>query len=150
MKKTIGRIILDDLSNTKSASSIDHLEEAVYISDGLNKIASFSLNESTEISVKEIMKIASGCIKDLVKVVKEMQKEASVKSLTKLMLDKGMINSNSFQEKVSELMKKDNNELSIIKETVDLYGGKSFSLFEKQASSSVTKLGMFDSVMKEG
>jgi hypothetical protein len=147
--KNIGRIILDDLS--KVASRVDKLSEAIHISDGLEKVASFSLNESTEFSVREMIKTASSCIKDLVGVINSMNKEASVKSLVGSMVDRGMIDSESFQEKVAELMKKDDRELSIIKEATQLYNRNSFSLFEKQASCAINndrKPGMFASVME--
>jgi hypothetical protein len=148
--KNIGRIILDDLAHTKLASPADQRDEALYISDGLEKIASFSLNETTEMSVKEIMKIASGCIKGLVSKIDGMNKTATVTSLAKSMLDKGMIDNASLQDKVAELMKKDDREISIIKEAISLVDDKSFSLFEKQASvsgSTNQKRGMFASVM---
>ena len=145
--KNIGRIILDDLAQIKIASS--QLGEAIHISDGLEKIASFSLNETTEVSVKEIMKIASTCIKGLVTKIAEMDKEAAVTSLAKSMLEKGMIDNASLRDKVAELMKKDERELSIIKEAINMFNDKSFSLFEKQASSTIktSKPGMFAAVM---
>lgn len=146
--KNIGRIILDDLAQVKIASPADQLGEAIHISDGLEKVASFSLNETTEVSVKEIMKIASTCIKGLVTKISEMNKEASVTSLAESMLEKGMID--NVHDKVAELMKKDERELSIIKEAINLFNDKSFSLFEKQASSpaiKTSKPGMFATVM---
>ena len=148
--KNIGRIILDDLAHTKLASPADQRDEALHISDGLEKIASFSLNETTEVSVKEIMKIASGCIKGLVSKIDEMNKVATVTSLAESMMDKGMIDNASLRDKVAELMKKDDREISIIKEAVNLFNDKSFSLFEKQASAPAPlkqKKGMFAEVM---
>ena len=147
--KNIGRIILNDLAHTKVASPADQLGDAIHISDGLEKVASYSLNGSTETSVKEIMKIASGCIKGLVSKIEEMNKVASVTSLADSMLEKGMIDNASLQDKVAELMKKDDRELSIIKEAINLFNDQSFSLFEKQASGQTVrhKPGMFSSVM---
>lgn len=124
----------------------------MHISDGLEKVASFSLNETTEVSVKEIMKIASTCIKGLVTKITEMNKEAAVTSLAESMINKGMIDNASLHDKVAELMKKDERELSIIKEAINLFNDQSLSLslFEKQASTPATKTskpGMFATVM---
>jgi hypothetical protein len=144
--KNIGRYVLEGLA--EKPLQVDSLGDAMHISDGLEKVASFSLNESNESSVREMIKTASSCIKDLVDVIRNMNKEASVKLLVESMIDRGVVDSKLFQEKVAELMKKDERELSIIKEATQLYNKKSFSLFEKQASNLKNKQGMFDSVME--
>lgn len=146
--KTIGNIILEGLAEFEKVASPDRLSEATRISDGLEKIASVDLGARNEHSLKEVIKTASDCIRGLVGEVHGMKKAAQVEEVVSSMIENGLVGPFSYVEKVAELMRKDDRELSIIKEAVSLT--QNFQLFEKQATvqpKTRAKSGMFDGVL---
>ena len=162
----IGRLILDNLSTEKTAESktcnVTSVEDAKKISGGLAKIASLPYKEEVYNSVQEIMKIASEVIGELAESFEssqnrtsELEKAAEVRSLIDEMVKIGSVDEYNVDEKVVELMKKSDHQLSITKEAMKLVkDGKEGNVFfdetEKNASvSSDTRKGMFDSVITD-
>lgn len=159
----IGRLILEAIaggeSTEKTASKTFDTTEANRIAEGLAKVASYPYKEGVYGSVQEIMKIASTCIGDAIETLKSVQarnedleKAAEVRSIIEDMVHAGIVDEDSLEEKVAELIAKDNRQLEIVKEAVRLTkGGKGGNVFfevEKTASSSSSeKVGMFDGVI---
>jgi len=160
----IGRLILDHICGEKTAESKvikePNADEARKISSGLAKIASLPYKEEIYNSVQEIMKIASEVLGDITEslvLVKnrasDLEKAAEVRVLIDDMIKIGAVDEFNIDEKVTELMAKDANQLSITKEAMkivkDRKEGNVFDETEKNAniSSSDYKKGMFDGVI---
>lgn len=160
----IGKMILDFISEkrvTEKVASFTDVNEAKKISEGLAKVASYPCNEQVYGSVQEMMKIASKCIGSLLQALQtsnartsEIEKGAEVKCLLEDMVSSGLVSNTELEEKVAELMKKDSQNLSILKEAVKLAGSKESEslIFEQGSGADVSrsrgnKRGMFDGVL---
>jgi len=158
----LGRLILDNISEEKTAESKPVkkvcMKDVKRISDGLAKVAGLPYKEEAYKSVQEIMKIASGCIGELVNSLESLEsrnfgleKAAEVRVLIDDMIKSGSVHEDNAEEKVTELMEKDSGQLEVIKEAMNmLKNGKEGNVFfelEKEASVSGQKLGMFDNVI---
>lgn len=159
----IGELILKHLasgdSTEKIASEKYSSEEAAKISVGLAKIASYPCNEEVYGSVQEIMKTAADCINSVAETLKSVQernsgleKAAEVRVLLDGMITSGVVDEINLEEKIAELMKKDQNGLEVVKEAVKLAHGKGESLiFDKVANETSPgkedKGGMFAGVV---
>lgn len=159
----IGRLILEAIAGNepteKTASETFDTAEANRIAEGLAKVASYPYKEDVYGSVQEIMKIASTCIGDAIENLKsaqarnaELEKAAEVRVIIEDMAHAGLIDETDLEEKVAELVAKDERELEIVKEAVRLNrGGKGgnvlFEEGEKNASYGSEKRGMFDGVI---
>lgn len=160
----IGQIILKHLASDgqteKIASEEFSSEEAVKISTGLAKVASYPYSEEVYSSVQEIMKIAASCISNATETLKSVQvrnqgleKAAEVRCLLDEMIRTGMVDETGIEEKVAELMKKDSHGLEVIKEASKIaQGGKGESLIfykvaNEQPGGKTEKRGMFDDVL---
>jgi hypothetical protein len=158
----IGRMILDFISSKNStekiASNID-LNEAKKISEGLFKIASYPYNKNVYGSIQEIMKIASKCISSLLQTLQtsnlqvvELEKSAEIRCLLSDMIKNGLVSNNNLEEKIAELMKKDDKNLLILKEAIKLANNKESEslIFEQntnEGSKSRIKRGIFDGIL---
>jgi len=161
----IGRMILDFISsknsteNTEKIASNINFNEAKKISEGLFKIASYPYNENVYGSIQEIMKIASNCISSLLQTLKtsnsqvvELEKAAEIRCLLDDMIKNGLVSDNNVEEKIAELMKKDHNNLLILKEAIKLANNKESEslIFEQntnEGSKSRIKRGIFDGIL---
>ncbi len=160
----VGRLILDNLSTEKTAESKEckdlNVDDAKRISEGLAKVAAFPYKEEVYNSVREIMKIASETINDLVSSFKssqdrtsDLEKVAEVRSLVDEMVKEGSIDEYNIEDKVSDLMLKTAHQLEVVKQAMELNkGGREGNVFdenEKNASISTSdNKGMFDSVIE--
>ena len=160
----IGELILKHLasdgSTEKIASEEYSPEEAMQISAGLAKVASYPCNEKVYGSIQEIMKTAAECINHVSETLKSVQerntgleKAAEVRCLIDEMMRLGVIDDEGVEEKIAELMKKDDQGLAVVKEAVKFaQSGKGESLiFDKAANDGPAgkeaKRGMFDGVV---
>jgi len=159
----IGRLILESLasesSTVKTASSVYDVKDAVKISQGLTKIASMPYREEVYSNVQEMIKIAAECIEEIGNRLEveqskslNLEKAAEVRILLDDMINNGMVNKDNIEEKVAELIKKDDKDLSIIKAAVELTNNKEgVNIFFEASQSNIEKTagrrGIFDSVM---
>jgi hypothetical protein len=158
----ISRLILEQIQTEKTAEKKPAgkvcVEDARRISKGLFKVAGLPYKEKVFHSVQEMMKIASKYMEDLVislesvrKRNSDLEKVAEVRAIMDDMLKIGQVDQYSVEEKVAELMKKDQKELEIIKEAMKMIeNGKDGNVFfelEKEASASGGKKGMFDNLL---
>jgi len=158
----IGRLILESLasesSTVKTASFKYDTKDAAKISQGLVKISSIPYKEEVYFNIQEMVKIAAECIKDIsnrldIEMSKsaDLQKASEVRILIDDMINSGMINSDNVEEKVAELTKKDDKDLSIIKQAVKLINNKEglniFFEANQQGADSISKRGIFDGVL---
>ena len=128
----IGRLILEAVASPKSAivktaSPKFNTDDAVKISQGLAKVASYPYNEEVYSSAQEMMKIASDCLSVMVSSltssqtrVQELEKAASIRSVVDQMVANGITDDSDIQEKIAKLSKKTPRELEIVKEAVDM------------------------------
>lgn len=161
--ENLGRLILNHLASEKpaekTASEEYGIDEAKKISAGLAKISSYPYKEEVYGSVQEIMKIASDCLTYVAETLKsaqerttDLEKAAEVRCLLDDLIQVGLADETDVEEKIAELMKKDQKDLDIIKEAIKIaQNGKGESLiFDKaaneQTSSSGTR-GIFDGVL---
>ena len=163
--KNFGELILKHLASNqpateKTASESYTAEEAKKISDGLAKVASFPCNEKVYTSVQEIMKIASDClayVTESLNSVNErnsgLEKAAQVRLILDDLIHSGLVSDEcDAEEKIAELMKKDEKGLEVIKEAIKIAqsGEGESMIFDKVANelpSSSGKKGMFDGVL---
>lgn len=157
----IGRLILESISQSqtaKTASKKFDTSEAKKISEGLKKVASYPYKESVYDSVKEIMKIAADLIDHANETISnieshncDLEKAAEVRVVIDDMLNYGLIDEGSFQEKLSELLEKDKTELEIVKNAIDMIKcSKSENIFfdkNAQYKTASGKRGIFDGVL---
>ena len=162
---SVGRLIFENLSTEKTAGTKPAekfcTEDVKKISNGLLKVANLPYKEEVYRSVQEMMKISSECINDLVSSLEsaktrnlDLEKAAEVRVVIDDMVKFGAVDENDLEEKIAELLEKDANQLSIIKEALKLVSnGKEGNVFfeiEKDAGTTDTKAGMFDSVVEAG
>jgi len=163
--KNLGELILSQLAQSqpaseKTASESYTTEEAKKISDGLAKVASFPCNEEVYTSVQEMMKIASECLAYTTETLNSAQernagleKAAQVRLILDNLIHSGLVSDDSdVEEKIAELMKKDENGLEIVKEAIKIAqnGEGESMIFDKVANEqhpSSEKKGMFDGVL---
>jgi hypothetical protein len=161
---SISRLILDNMSMDKTASpkteKVSDIEEARKVSSGLAKVASYPYKEESFHAIQEIMKIASAEMKDLIGSLEaaqsrnsELEKVSEVRVLIEDMAKIGYVEEHNVEEKIAELLTKDKNQLSVVKEAVKMAsGGKQGNVFfelEKDAETGPReKLGMFDGVIE--
>lgn len=149
----------DILSHNKKASynsSFDN-DEANKVSEYLLKLSSYPYKENTYDATKNIMKIASDSLKGALesiqeknKKIGELEKVSEVRNVVDLMVEKGIVNEYNAHEKVSELVQKNEKELEIVKEAINLSDSSSNNIFfDKDSSGSDTsvKRTMFDGVV---
>lgn len=165
INKNLGELILSHLASDqpateKTASDSYTPEEAKIISEGLAKAASFPCNDGVYASVQEMMKIASECLANTTETlnsVKErnagLEKAAQVRLILDDLIHSGLISDEvDAEEKIAELMKKDENGLEIVKEAIKLAqsGEGESMIFEKVANDtpvSDKKVGMFGDIL---
>lgn len=168
MLTTVEKLIRDAVSELevteKVASSAFSKPEAEKVSQGLAKVAGFKyaaikdrvvIDEKAYNSTCEIMKIASGVIDETVaeidKVnerVKSLEKVAEIRGMIDELLDTGQIDRSEVQEKTAEFLKKDEREIEIVKEAMNLISKGAKNFFESDdADGALEKRGMFDSVI---
>lgn len=163
--QNIGQLILSYLTpgqptTEKTASESYTPEEAKKISEGLAKVASFPCKEEVYTSVQGMMKIASDCLAYMTESLNSVQerntgleKVAQVRLILDDLIHSGLVSDdNDAEEKIAELMKKDEKGLEVIKEAIKLaQNGEGESLiFEKAANDTSEpgkKGGMFDGVL---
>jgi ribosomal protein S20 len=82
------------------------------------------------------MKIASGSLKSALNIIEEqnkkidnLEKVSEVRGVIDTMIEKGIVDENSAQEKVAELLQKDKKQIEIVKEAVNLSGSSSNNIF---------------------
>jgi hypothetical protein len=158
----LGRLILESVPLEKSAEKKIKFDasEAVKISSGLSKIASYEYNDKVYHSVQEIMKIASEFILELKSVCEEsleknaqLEKAAEVRTVIEDMVLHGLLEEHDMQEKIADLMTKPMQHIEVVKEAVKLAsGGKSENIFSSNDDSSLSKTasskkGIFDNVI---
>jgi len=162
-KTNIGRLILESVTprepTVKTASLKYDVDATVKISEGLIKIASIPYKEEVYGNVQEMLKIAAECMKEVSASLHDSQvkntdfeKAAEVRILLDDMIENGLVSEEDFEEKIAELLKKDEKDLSIIKEAVKISQNKEGCnvFFEKSAENeggSTEKRGMFDGVL---
>jgi len=163
--KHIGELILSHLTSDQSqaekiASEKYTTEDAMKISDGLAKVASYPCNENVYTSVQEIMKIASECLAittETLNSVKErnagLEKAAQVRLILDDLIGSGLISQDiDAEEKIAELMGKDEKGLEVIKEAIKIAqsGEGESMIFDKVANEQPShsgKRGMFDGIL---
>ena len=147
----VGNLILEhevDIFTTKTASLN---ESPITVVDSLDKLAGLNFSsEKSIVAVKGILKIASATLSGLIEKNQSMEKSAQIRSLIDDMVEKGLVDSDSVEEKIAELMEKNSEELSIVKEaTKMIIQSNGAGLFEKISSASDTpeEKSMFDDVL---
>jgi len=158
---SISRLINENLSIEKTAekpAGRKYAQDAVRISEGLAKVASYPYKEEVYGSVQEVMKIASECIKELkssqdvaLSRVGELEKAANVRVLAEDMIRSGVLDEDHLEEKVAELMGKTAHDLDVTREALKLTtesgnSGNMFFELEKEASTG-EKPGIFGNVI---
>jgi len=159
----LGRLILGELHQEKTAGSTTgksaDVSEARKISSGLNKVAGLTLREEAHDSIKEMMKMASECITDLVNSLESvedrnsgLEKAAGIRILIDDMINRGQVDEYNAKEKIAELMSKDDNQILIIKEAMKMIengkeGNIFFELDKEAAAEEGSKLGMFGNIL---
>jgi len=142
---------------TSSDASFDS-EDIKKISGYLIKCASYAYNPESYKATCGIMKIAgesmSKAIDEIEKIankVNQLEKASKVRGIIDDMREKELIDDYDTQEKVAELLKKDDRELEIVKEAMKMAGQSQKNIFfqesEKTASNKTEKPGMFDNVI---
>lgn len=132
----VGNIILEkiaeDITSTKTASEV---VEPSKMAVSLDKLASCEIKtKGGAEAATAIMKYASNAISGLIKKNEDLIKAASVRVLIDTMVEKGVIDADSVEEKVAELIIKSPKELEIVKEATSmLIQSNSSTLFEKEA-----------------
>jgi len=162
----IGRLILEAVASpkpaiVKTASSQFGIEDAVKISQGLAKVASYPYKEEVYSSAQEMMKIASDCLSAMVSSltsaqtrVQELEKAASIRNVIDQMVANGLTDESDIHEKIAKLSKKTPRELEIVKEAVELTArSKGANVFFEDESSSASgtpgdKRSIFDGVIE--
>lgn len=145
----LGRIILEKLaednSSVKTASEKVDPKQMV---DSLNKLANCKIKTVNGAdAATAIMKFASLAISDLVKKNDDFEKAANVRVLIDSMVEKGVVDADSVEEKVAELITKSPEELAVVKEATNmLIQSNNSTLFEKEAGSmsTMSDKSMFD------
>jgi len=149
--KNLSRLIFgSDSETTKTASQEFSHEEAIKISQGLEKVASYNYNPETYSSLIEMMKIASKCINSMDselsnarESVQELEKKAEIRTIIDDMVENGLTDSFDVEEKVASLLTKDTSELKMVKEAmslaVNMSSGNFFEEMDKTASSTKRK-----------
>lgn len=164
--KDLGQLILshlvpDQQIAEKTASESYAPDEAKKISEGLAKVASFPCNEEVYTSVQEMMKIASECLAYTTETLNSVQerntgleKAAQVRLILDDLINSGLISDGvDAEEKIAQLMKKDEKGLEVVKEAIKIaQSGEGESLiFEKAAndtgSTGGKRPGMFDGIL---
>ena len=160
----IGRLILDAVNQNGSSVEKKAFDpsEARNVSSGLQKVASLPYRPDVYTSVQEMMKLASKCLQESVREIERLQarsahleKVAKVRSVIDEMMELGLIEPEEFEDKIAELMKKDEREFEIIKTAMGFVkskpNGNVFFEFDKAASEypeqKQDKRGMFDEVV---
>ena len=104
------------------------------------------------------MKFAAACISEAVSSLESTQvrsagleKAAGVRVILEDMVNAGLVNEDDLEEKVAELMEKDEHQLQVVREAIKL-SGKGGNVFfvnesEKTAGDKSEKPGMFDGVV---
>jgi len=163
--ENLGKLILSHLvpgqQATEKVASVSYTtEEARKISEGLAKVASFPCKEDVYASVQEMMKIASECLACTTETLNSVQernsgleKAAQVRLILDGLISSGLVSDEAdAEEKIAELMKKDERGLEIVKEAMKIaQSGEGENLiFEKAANETAEpgkKAGMFDGVL---
>ena len=97
-------------------------DEMQKIATALNRVASLPYNEAAHDAVCGVLKIAAAAFDKLVVKTSEMEKVSEVRGIIDEMLDRGMISKEDINVKTSALLKKNNHELEIVKEAMELAG----------------------------
>ncbi len=168
LKETnIGRLILNAINQDGPSVIVKTAydqSEAKNISFGLQKVASLPYSPDVYTSVQEMMKLASKCLQESVNEIERLQarsahleKVAKVRSVIDEMFELGLIEADDVEQKIAELMKKDERGIEIVKTAMGLVksrpNGNVFFEFDKNASESeqrAEKRGMFDEVVLVG
>lgn len=164
VNKNVSQIIMNLLDSEKSTEKIASqkysVDEAKQIAFGLAKVAVFPCNEKVYDSVQEIMKTASECMTDVIMTLdsvqkrnEDLEKAAEVKCLMDQLISSGMVDDGDIEDKVAELMKKDQNDLNIIKEAIKIAqsGNRESLLFDnnhEEISKTGSKRGIFEGVIE--
>jgi hypothetical protein len=118
----------------------------------LNTAATLPYRPETYEAACGIMKIASQAFDDLLRKNTELEKLSGVREIIDDMFERGMISKDDIQEKTSALMKKNDNELEVVKEAIKLAGANlnTNGLFDSDPGTigtSTSQRSMFDSVL---
>lgn len=127
-----------------------NLGEMQKIAKALNRVASLPYNESAHDAVCGIMKIASEAFESLVNKTSELEKVSEVRGMIDEMLDRGLISKEDVLSKTSALLKKNDHELEIVKEAMEMVGSNNTSsgIFDPEPSvMSNVRREMFDGII---
>ena len=117
----------------------------------LNTASSLPYKPETYEAACGIMKIASQAFEELVKKASELEKLSEVREIIDDMLDRGLISREDIQEKTSAFMKKNNNELEVVKEAIKIAGANlnTNNLFDSDPGpvGTSTSKSMFDGII---
>ena len=143
-----------------ASGKVLNIDEARKMSTSLLKVASLPYNEGAYDAVCGIMKLAGDVLSNVIDELqinkdrtRGLEKISAVRELIDEMLDMNLIDKFDVIEKTAALLKKDERELSIVKEAMLMAAnptGKNIfddNETEKVASVNNGKKGIFDSVM---
>ena len=144
-------LIFGKIEHTKVSSQNFDIDG---ISAGLEKVAS----KSTNPAVSNMIKVAGQCIDSLKcelesskKLVSEFEKKAEVRSIIDNMVEFGLTDEYSIEDKVASLLTKTAEELKTMRAAIvltsELSNGSLFDGFEKAAESTHAGTSMFDGII---
>jgi len=155
---TIERLIKEAYFKDEPTKPVEVMEMQK-IAKALNTASSIPYKPETYEAACGIMKIASQAFENLVNALEtekkkssELEKMSGVRDILDDMLDRGLISKDDIQVKTSALMKKNNNELEVVKEAIKLAGANlnGNGLFDSDAGVSGTSTSprsMFDGII---
>lgn len=157
--KNLSRLIFgSDSVTTKTASQEFSHEEAIKISHGLEKVASYDYSPETYSSLVEMMKIASKCINSMDSElsnargsVDDLEKKAEIRTIVDDMVENGLTDSFDVEEKVASLLEKNTDELKMVKEAmslaVNMSSGNFFEMDKTASAIDNRKKEIFDGIL---
>ena len=118
----------------------------------LNTASNLPYRPETYEAACGIMKIASQAFDDLLKKNAQLEKLSGVRDLIDDMFERGLISKADIQEKTATLMKKNENELEVVREAIKLASNTN-GLFDSDpgpvGTSTSQNRSMFDNVINK-
>ncbi len=156
--KNLSKLIFGSTEIAKVASTEFNPSEANRISLGLDKVASLPYSSETYSSLIGMIKIASNCINSMSGEleaakgkVEDFEKKASVRIIMDDLIENGLEDEFSVEDKVAELLEKSDDELVIVKEAsqlaIKMSHGSLFDGFDKSASQTNKQKEIFQGIL---
>lgn len=146
---TIERLIKEAYFKEEAAKPVP-TNDLQKIAKVLNTASSMPYRPETYEAACGIMKIASQAFDELLKKSSELEKMSEVRSILDDMLDRGLISKEDVQVKTSALMKKNENELEVVREAIKLASAGGNGLFDSEpgtVGTSTSPKSMFEGII---